>query len=147
MRVSRVDSSIASPRRLTMPTETSPRKDRAVAMAMAGQASAKDAAEAVGLGPEAVQNIRKRARKNREREKRRAEEEALLKKQRMAKKKRAAPTDDPPTTKKKQRRPPAEAMQRALPARRRAPTRRPRPRPRTAAPSRTSTSPLRKRSR
>ena len=29
--------------------ETSPRKDRAVAMAMVGQASAADAAEAVGL--------------------------------------------------------------------------------------------------
>ena len=35
-----------------MPPETSPRKDRAVAMAMAGQASATAAAEAVGLGPE-----------------------------------------------------------------------------------------------
>ena len=35
-----------------MPTETSPRKDRAVAMVMAGQASATAAAEAVGLGPE-----------------------------------------------------------------------------------------------
>ena len=74
-----------------------------MAMVMAGTASAKDAADAVGLGPEAVQGIRKRARKNREREKRHAEEEALLKKQRMAKKKRAAPTDDPPTTKKKPR--------------------------------------------
>ena len=35
-----------------MPPETSPRKDRAVAMATADQASATAAAEAVGLGPE-----------------------------------------------------------------------------------------------
>jgi hypothetical protein len=73
-------------------------------MVMAGQASASDAAEADGLGPEAAQGIRKRVRKNREREKKQHADEEALQKQRMKKKKkRAAPTDDPPTTKKKPR--------------------------------------------
>ena len=87
----------------SMPPKTSPRKDRAVAMVMAGKASAKDAADAVGLGPEAVQNIRKRARHERARgEEQRvaAEEEGRL---RTAQKKRSGPATDGPATKKKPR--------------------------------------------
>ena len=86
-----------------MPIETSPRKDRAVAMVMAGKASAKDAADAVGLGPEAVQGIRKRARLERalgEEQRVAAEEEGRL---RTAKKKRSGPATDGPPTKKKKR--------------------------------------------
>ena len=86
-----------------MPPKTSPRKDRAVAMVMAGKASAQDAADAVGLGPEAVQNIRKRVRHERARgEEQRvaAEEEGRL---RTAQKKRSGPATDGPATKKKPR--------------------------------------------
>ena len=61
-----------------MPHQTSPRKDRAVNLVLSGEFTAKDAAEKVGLGAEAVCGVRKRVRKVREKEKKkRAEEEHL----------------------------------------------------------------------
>ena len=45
-----------------MPPQSSPRKDRAVNLVLSGEFDARGAAEKVGLGPEAVQGIRKRVR-------------------------------------------------------------------------------------
>ncbi len=62
-----------------MPPQSSPRKDRAVNLVLSDEFDARGAAEKVGLGPEAVQGIRKRARSIRatEEAKERAEEEHL----------------------------------------------------------------------
>ena len=62
-----------------MPPQSSPRKDRAVNLVLSDEFDARGgAAEKVGLGPEAVQGIRKRVRSIRATEaKERAEEEHL----------------------------------------------------------------------
>ena len=61
-----------------MPPQSSLRKDRAVNLVLSDAFDARGAAEKVGLGPEAVQGIRKRVRSIRATEaKERAEEEHL----------------------------------------------------------------------
>ena len=86
-----------------MPPQSSPRKDRAVALVLAGEASPKPAVKAVGLASPAVQNVRKRVRNERAREEEQrvaAEEEQRL---RTATKKGRKPATDGPPTKKKRR--------------------------------------------
>ena len=61
-------SSIPAPHRSTTPPQSSLRKDRAVALVLAGEASPKPAEKAVGLASPAVQSIRKRVRNERARE-------------------------------------------------------------------------------
>ena len=86
-----------------MPPQSSPRKDRAVALVLAGEASPKPAVKAVGLASPAVQNVRKRVRNERAREEEQrvaAEEEQRL---RTATKKGRKPATDCPPTKKERR--------------------------------------------
>jgi hypothetical protein len=64
-----------------MPPQTSPRKDRALALVLAGKASPKTPVKTVGLASLAAQNIRKRVRHERAREEEQrvaAEEEQRL---------------------------------------------------------------------
>ena len=86
-----------------MPPQSSPRKDRALALVLAGKASPKTAVKTVGLASPAAQNIRKRVRLERAREEEQrvaAEEEQRL---RTATKKGRKPATDGPPTKKKRR--------------------------------------------
>ena len=96
-------SSIPAPHMSTMPPQSSSRKDRAVALVLAGEASPKPAVKAAGLASPVVQNIRKRVRNERAREEEQraaAEEEQRL---RTATKKGRKPATGGPPTKKKRR--------------------------------------------